>query len=742
MRFSIIGAWLLLASVAGTQPAGSCEPGKPPGTSPAGTCLAQDPALSTPTGERSGFSHLISTENSSYNPDCNPWLTADETELFYIIWDGLNGPAKPGFQGDWDIYAAQWDAVNGVWGPGSNLGPNINTPAPERRPSTSATGDTLFFERAGFVYVSIRSGGQFGPITGLFQGSDPAIASDLSQIYFVRNRDIWVATRGTSIFQWTNLRSIGPPVNTTAAEVRPFLSADKTKLYFSDFGGPRPGGYGGGDIWVSTWTGSAWGGPVNMGAPINTDRVACSPYVNRDGSHFYTGSEAFEGSRGDEDIWVAHLNADPAPRDVSPAPGTWTKAGELPGAWNVYDLAVDRDATLYAATMPGAKVFRSADLGATWEPTGSLPGAMIAYSLLAASDGSIYAGTYPLGDVFRSTDRGDHWLVTANLAALTTVRALLETSDGRILAGTSPVCQIYATADQGTTWSQLGTPAGISNGVATLFEAADGALFAGGWGRPNRSIDGGLTWTAQSLPASFGTHVSSIESYLETEGGVIWCTGWVHANGGYVFRSVNSGATWDSTSRVMIGPVHAVRVYDVVEAEDHRLLIGYQPGPDLVACSSADEGQTWAAEGSLSGAHEILRFLKLQDGTILAATTPNGDVYRWTPEVSDAPPAEDGSSGTSTSPGVAVVLGGTPNPFRSSTRIRYQLPEAEHIHLSIVDAQGRLVRLLRHGTGLPGMNETDWDGTDTASHRVESGVYFVRLEAVNAATYQKVTLLR
>jgi hypothetical protein len=581
----------------------------------------------------------------------------------------------------------------------------------------------------------------------ILAGSDPAITADASQIYFVRNKDIWVADRGASIYEWTNQRSIGAPVNTAAAEVRPFVTADGSKLFFSDFGGIRAGGYGGSDIWVSTWTGTAWGTPVNFGPPVNTDRVTCTPFLNRDGTLFYTASESFEGSRGCEDIWVSYLDQSPAPQVVAPAPGTWTKLGELDGAWNVYDLVRGGDGALYAATMPDAVVFRSEDDGVNWTPTSPLPNAIIAYSLLAATDGTLYAGTYPNGDVFRSTDGGQVWSPTSNLPASTAVRALLETSDGRILAGTSPLCRVYATTNRGLTWTQLGPTVAMESSVTRLFETSGGALLAGGWGKLNRSTNGGAQWAPASFPAAFAGEVMSIESFLEQDGAV-WTTGWVHGHGGYVFRSMDGGASWDSTGTIRIGEKRAVRVYDIAGAPDGRLFIGLQPGPDQVALASADGGATWEVEGDLAGAHEVLRFLKTADGAVLAATTPNGDVYRWAPGASGLPldPKTPGSPGSpevdpesqAAARGVAAVLGGEPNPFTRSTTIRFQLPAAGYAHLCVADARGVILRRLAQGPLEAGEHAVVWNGRDDGGRRAPRGVYFVRLAAAGRVTWQKV----
>ncbi len=727
---------LLLAS-AERSPA--CEPGKPPG--PCRQSVAsgeQTQPQGADSTRRTGFSHLISLPNSARNPDCNPWLTADEQEMFYIIRDGRYSPPQPGFQGDWDIYRSQWDPANQTWGPGTNLGPNINTAGTERRPSTTATGDTLFFERDDQILVAVRTGEVFGPPAVLFPGRDPAITSDLLHLYFVRGGDIWVADYDGSIYAWTNLHALGPPVNTNHAENRPFVSADGTRLFFSDFGNPRPGGYGGDDVWISNWTGSEWGTPVNMGPLINTDLWACSPFLSRDGKRFFTGGEAFEGSRGDEDLWVAFLDSAVASTLVTTPPGIWTKAGELPGAWNVYDLAVDTSGVLYAATMPGARVFRSSSGGHSWEPTAPLPAASIAYSLLAASDGSLYVGTYPHGDVFRTTNGGDSWEPTADLPAATAVRALLETADGRVLAGTSPVCRVYSTTTQGNAWDPLGAPADMMSGITTLFEASTGSLFAGGWGVPYRSDDGGVTWDPQSLDPYFGPNLSSIHSFLETEGGVLWCTGWVHAHGGYVFRSNDGGADWDTTGQVKVSSLRAIRVYDIVELEPGNLLIGFQTGPDSVAFVSSDAGESWAVDGTLPGAHEVLRFLQLPDGTVFAATAPNGDIYRRDPVGAGVDRSPEPARRGSGSPGVAAVLDGSPNPFSSGIELRFQVPRDGPARLSVLDAAGRMVRVLHDAETRAGTHRVEWDGTDAQGRRADAGVYFIRLEALGSVTYQKV----
>ena len=70
-----------------------------------------------------------------------------------------------------------------------------------------------------------------------------------------------------------------------------------------------------------------------------------------------------------------------------------------------------------------------------------------------------------------------------------------------------------------------------------------------------------------------------------------------------------------------------------------------------------------------------------------------------------------------------------PNPARDGAVLRFGLPRDAHASLALFDQQGRLVRVLLHGTLESGEHAARWDGRDGAGHEVPSGLYFVRLEA-------------
>lgn len=72
----------------------------------------------------------------------------------------------------------------------------------------------------------------------------------------------------------------------------------------------------------------------------------------------------------------------------------------------------------------------------------------------------------------------------------------------------------------------------------------------------------------------------------------------------------------------------------------------------------------------------------------------------------------------------------TPNPFRPSTTIRFELPQRAPVSLRIYDVAGRLVRnLVTGGTLEAGRHEAAWNGQGESGQRVSAGLYFYRLQA-------------
>ena len=94
----------------------------------------------------------------------------------------------------------------------------------------------------------------------------------------------------------------------------------------------------------------------------------------------------------------------------------------------------------------------------------------------------------------------------------------------------------------------------------------------------------------------------------------------------------------------------------------------------------------------------------------------------------------------------AVLHAAEPNPFNPRTQIRFEVPGTAGgqvpTSLDVYDLKGRLVRRLHVGPLAPGTHVREWDGTDTQSSAVASGVYFIEMRTDGFRDVHKAILLK
>jgi len=212
--------------------------------------------------------NLGPTVNSS-DTENDPGISADGLSLYFNSY-------RPGGLGNAEIWVTTRKTKADPWGTPVNLGPMVNSSANENAPSLSADGLSLYFS-------SDRPGG-YGA------------------------RDLWVTTRKTTTDAWEEPVNLGPVVNTSAHEHGPSISTDGLSLYFSEYAATppfRPGGMGGGDLWVTTrkTKDDPWTKPVNLGPIVNYSGWDASPSISADGLSLYFNSNR-PGGFGKRDIWV------------------------------------------------------------------------------------------------------------------------------------------------------------------------------------------------------------------------------------------------------------------------------------------------------------------------------------------------------------------------------------------------------------------------------------------------------
>lgn len=202
-----------------------------------------------------------------------------------------------------------------------NIGPEINTADDEYLPTATADESTLIFTRKinnnEDFYKSVKVDGKWQTATYLsdrintpnYNEGAQSISQDGKYLFFTGcNRpdglghcDIYIAQKKGD--DWGKPYDLNPPVNSSAWESQPSISADGRTLYFVS---NRKGGYGGLDIWKSTVTDNGWSEPQNLGPNINTAFDEQSPFIHADDSTLYFCSNGWPGMGG-LDLFVSHL---------------------------------------------------------------------------------------------------------------------------------------------------------------------------------------------------------------------------------------------------------------------------------------------------------------------------------------------------------------------------------------------------------------------------------------------------
>jgi len=88
-------------------------------------------------------------------------------------------------------------------------------------------------------------------------------------------------------------------------------------------------------------------------------------------------------------------------------------------------------------------------------------------------------------------------------------------------------------------------------------------------------------------------------------------------------------------------------------------------------------------------------------------------------------------------------LNNYPNPFKSQTKIQFELTEASTVSLNIYNLNGELIKSLSKNQKWPaGPHLLTWDGTDNDEQSVASGIYFYRLQSDKYTQTRKCMLLK
>ena len=147
------------------------------------------------------------------------------------------------------------------------------------------------------IFTARRSGSQWTDITPFeynnpeYNLSFPYVSADNRYLFFCSDMpgglgryDIYMCENIDG--RWTKPENLGPEVNSSDAEIHPFLHSSG-RLYFAS---DRPGGKGGLDIWFSNLVFGSWTKPVAMDEPVNSTADDFAFYAAQGGMQGYFAS--------------------------------------------------------------------------------------------------------------------------------------------------------------------------------------------------------------------------------------------------------------------------------------------------------------------------------------------------------------------------------------------------------------------------------------------------------------------
>jgi hypothetical protein len=280
--------------------------------------------------------HLGTTINSAA-PDQGAYVSKDELSLYFV--SQRTGPGTGAFGAN-DIYVSTREHEDADWGPGVNLGAEINTSGTESTPALSRDEELLYFATnlggtspSGLdIWVAARhnrrdplawdspvrlgsgvnsAANDLGPAPFY----DPKTKTTTLYFYSVRPggsgcRDMYSSTLGDN-GEFTPAVPLAE-LNTRFEDEQPAIRRDGLEMFFisnrdpSVIGCLGPGVSTGNDIYVSTRASASdpWGPAINLGAPINTAGGEGRPAISFDGTRLYFFSDGHEGSRS-TDLFVS-----------------------------------------------------------------------------------------------------------------------------------------------------------------------------------------------------------------------------------------------------------------------------------------------------------------------------------------------------------------------------------------------------------------------------------------------------
>jgi hypothetical protein len=272
------------------------------------------------------------------------------------------------------------------------------------------------------------------------------------------------------------------------------------------------------------------------------------------------------------------------------------------------------------------------------------------------------------------------------------------------------------------------------------------------------SFDGGYHWQAQAISDGDSVHSQLPSLSRGTDGSLV--VGWMDYkygsgpggfSGNILCRvSHDQGTAWGAERRVTPSPT---AVQSAALIEDGYLAVVWEDvreglfASELYCAESSDSGEDWTGEVRLRDAPNYAGGPKFVSdyprGLLFWEDSRDGanfqcEIYfrRFDARISAVQDLDDRVTPYSTN------LWCYPNPFCEKIHIALESPEDIQVSVEVFDLIGRLIKRLDTKNDYFRGSAFIWDGTDSRSELVPSGLYFIRAQLNNCLVTKRIVLIR
>ena len=386
--------------------------------------------------------------------------------------------------------------------------------------------------------------------------------------------------------------------------------------------------------------------------------------------------------------------------------------------YSVYFLNSNLGWAVGTSVYPAGSTFlATTDGGTTWKsqtPPASFTPTLYSVYFQDANNGWAVGSS---GRCALTTNGGTNWVnVTMPVAATYSLYSVRfrDAHNGYIVGGPTGQGFVMQTTNGGQSWAD---PVQVASQPLYAVAYVDSltAVAVGSNGAIVQTTDGGADWNTQSTPSGAFRPLKGIS----VVGSNVFAAGDT-----VVVVSTNGGANWTRKRTNLNGTIYPYQLLNgIAMATKHT---GWAVGAAGLIYNTNDGGTTWTLEPSPYPTQDILGISFVENTACFVGL--GGTIARnTTPFVTAVNEPSAGSI-----PQQFKLMQSFPNPFNPTATIRYELPTASRVSLTVYNVLGQVVATLVNGVEEAGTKSVQWNALGFAS-----GVYFYKLDVTGVNTPSK-----